>query len=161
MGDPDMKFASLAIALAISPMAAMVAKADDAPKLILQFDTVRGGGPTAQGPACVLNSQFKRKEAIVWRVRIIDPKTGASLDEKGVKGLHIELTNGEKVPMSFHAHPPRGDATDHFWSGGWIVPENQPTGSFSYTVVATDLSGAETKVKPFNVSNSQLTVVAN
>ena len=156
-----MKVASLLIALAVSTTAVSLARADEAPKLILQFDTVRGGGPTAQGPACVLNSQFKRKEAIVWRVRIIDPKTGASLDEKGVKSLHIELTSGEKVPMSFHAHPPRVEATDHFWSGGWIVPENQPTGSFSYTVVATDLSGAETKIKPFNVANSQLTVVAN
>jgi hypothetical protein len=156
-----MKLASLVLAVAFSPLALACVQAQEAPKLILQFDTVRGGGPTAQGPACVLNSQFKRKESVVWRVRITDPKTGKELDDKAVKELHIELSNGEKVPMSFHGHPPRVEPTDHFWSGGWIVPENHPTGSFTYTVVATDSSGAETKVKPFNVASSQLTVVGN
>jgi hypothetical protein len=155
-----MKLTGLAVAIALSPLAFAEASAQDAPKYSLQFDTVRGGGPTAQGPACVLNSQFKRKEAIVWRVRITETKTGKDVDEKALKSLHIELPNGEKVPMSYHGHPPK-DSTDHFWSGGWIVPENHPTGSFTYTVVATDASGGETKGKPFNVANSQLTVVGN
>jgi hypothetical protein len=155
-----MKTAVAAVALMLGSLSSETVLAQDAPKLVFQFDTVRGAGPTAQGPGCVLNSQFKRKEAVIWRVRIVDPKTGKDVDDKGVKSLHIELSNGEKVPMSFHGHPPK-DSTDHFWSGGWIVPEDHPTGSFGYTIVATGADGALTKMKPFNVAGSQLTVVGN
>lgn len=155
-----MKTTAAAVTLVLGSLSSGFAVAQEAPKFVFQFDTVRGAGPTAQGPGCVLNSQFKRKEAVVWRVRITDPKTGKDVDDKGLKSLQIELSNGEKVPMSFHGHPPQ-DSTDHFWSGGWIVPDNFPTGSFGYTIVATDTSGAQTKVKPFNVAASQLTVVGN
>ena len=62
--------------------------------------------------------------------------------------------------MSYHQHPPK-DPTDWFWSGGWIVPDNQPTGSLSYKVVVTDLDGKTVDWSPFKVAASQITVVEN
>ena len=143
-------------ALAAAPAFAQ----DAAPKLFFEGDIVRGGGPTAKGPACVLNSQFKRGETAIFRIRLIDPKTGKSLDDKGVKSMGIELSNGEKFPMSFHGHPPK-DSTDWFWVGGWPIPESQPTGSLTYKVVATTLDGSTVTWTPFKVAPSQLTILAN
>ena len=49
------------------------ALAQQAPKLFFEGDIVRGAGPSAKGAPCVLNSQFKRGEVVVFRVRLLDP----------------------------------------------------------------------------------------
>ena len=154
-----MNFRSL-IAAATLAIAATPALAQEAPRLFFEGDVVRGGGPTAKGPGCVLNSQFKRGEIAIFRVRLLDPKTGKSLDDKGVKNLVIELSNGEKLGMNYHQHPPK-DSTDWFWVGGWPIADNQPTGSLTYKVVATTLDGQTVVWRPFQVANSQVTVVGD
>ncbi len=150
-----MTFAVLMCSAAVAPI-----YAQEAPKFVFEGDVVRGNGPGAQGPGCVLNSRFKRGETMLFRIRVVDPKSGKSLDDKGVKSLEIQLSNGQKAPMSYHQHPPK-EPTDWFWSGGWIVPDNQPTGSLSYKVVVTDLDGKTQDWSPFKVANSQITVVEN
>jgi hypothetical protein len=134
--------------------------AQEGPKFVFEGDVVRGAGPGAQGPGCVLDNRFKHGETMLFRVRLVDPKTGKSLDNSAVKSMEIVLSNGEKAPMAYHQHPPK-DPTDWFWSGGWIVPDNQPTGSLSYKVVVTGLDGKTSDWSPFKVAPSQITVIEN
>jgi hypothetical protein len=52
----------------------------------------------ATGPICVLNSQFKRGENVVFRMRV-RTINGELLDEKGIKGITVELKQFEgKTP---------------------------------------------------------------
>ena len=154
-----MQLKSLALAgVLVSSLAP--AMAQEAPKLFFEGDVVRAGGPTAKGPSCVLNSRFKRGETAIFRIRVLDAKTGQSLDDKGVKNLMVELSNGEKLGMNYHQHPPK-DATDWFWVGGWPIAEDQPTGSITYKIIATTLAGETVVWQPFKVASSQVTVVGD
>ncbi len=149
----------IALSASLSPWLSP-AVSQEAPKLFFEGDVVRGAGPTAKGPGCVLNSHFKRGEIAIFRLRLLDPKTGASLDDKAVKGVIVELSNGEKFAMNYHQHPPK-EPTDWFWVGGWPITEAQPTGSLTYKIIATTLSGDSVTWQPFKVASSQVTVVAN
>jgi len=111
------------------------------------------------GPFCVLANQFKRKEAVAWRIRVLD-QTGAQADDKVLKSVVVELSDGQKIPARFGGHPPRGTLTDFFWSLHWVIPENYPTGSLSYKVVATDMAGNPQTWEPFKRQPTQLTIIA-
>jgi hypothetical protein len=111
------------------------------------------------GPFCVLANQFKRKEAVAWRIRVLD-QTGAQADDKVLKSVVVELSDGQKIPAKFGGHPPRGTPTDFFWSLHWVIPENYPTGSLGYKVVATDMAGNPQTWEPFKRQPTQLTIIA-
>lgn len=121
------------------------------PKMFFEGDMV-----LAQ--ACVLQNRFRHNEGVVWRVRVLDAKTGRQLDGKSLKSLVIELPDGRKIPMKYGGHP-HGGKDDNFWSISWTVPENYPTGTFAYQVVATDQKGVSVRWQPFTIKNSQFTVV--
>ena len=72
----------------------------------------------------------------------------------------VLVIRGQKLTAKFGPHPPRGTATDHFWSVSWIIPESYPTGSLTYKVVATDLQGQSQSWEPFKREPTQLTVIA-
>jgi hypothetical protein len=149
------KLAALAFVLAPLGLAQEAhAQAAGAPEFTFEGDMVRGH-------ACVLSSLYKRGEGVAWRVRVIDPETGQSVDDKGLKSLVVILSDGQKFPMRYGAHPKGGTPTDNFWATSWEIPATYPTGSFSYRVVATDLDGHETDWQPFKVAASQLTILAN
>ena len=156
----DFKTCLMALAIASSPALISASKAQEAPKLFFEGDIVRGAGPTAKGPGCVLNSQFKRGETVIFRLRVLDPKTGGNIDDNGVKSITLEMSNGEKFTMNFHGHPPK-EPGDWFWVAGWPIKDNQPSGSFSYKVTATTLAGDTVVWQPFKVKPSQLTIVEN
>ncbi len=139
---------------------ALTSAAAAADRLFFEGDMVRGrpkAGPT--GPTCVLTSQFKRQEKVVWRIRVFDPAKGKQMGKASIKSLVVELPDGSKHKMHYGTHP-RKKATDSFWSVAWQIPANYPTGSLSYKVVATDKSGKVHTWRPFNVGNSQFTVIA-
>ena len=138
-----------------------VADAQAARKFFFEGDLVRGLQPGAPGPFCVLTSQFKRLEKVVWRVRVLD-QTGQPLDDKGLKGLVVELPDGQKLAAKYGPHPPpaQGPATDFFWTAFWTIPTSYPSGTFAYKVVATDPDGNAQTWEPFKRAPSQLTVVA-
>lgn len=144
-------------ALAFTP----VAQAQNAsPRLFFEGDMVRGiphTGPT--GPGCVLNSQFKHKEEVVWRIRVLDGANGMNLGSKELKSVVVELPDGHKVPLRFSGHPNRGPKTDHFWAGSWMIPASYPTGTFAYKVVATEENGHEATWQPFKIHLSELTIL--
>ena len=131
-----------------------VAQAQQGGRLFFEGDIVRGAQPGAPGPFCVLNGQFKRLEKVVWRVRILDQE-GKALDDKGIKSLEVQLPDGQKVSGRYSFHPggqsPRENATDYFWTAAWIVPDEYPSGTFVYKVVATDMAGKTHTWEPFKV----------
>ena len=151
--------AAMVLSIAVAGFA-NEAKAQSTGKLFFEGDMVRGDQEGAPGPFCVLTNQFKRLEKVVWRVRVLD-NTGKALDDKGLKSLAIELTDGQKLAGRFGPHPgPRqGPATDHFWSARWIIPAGYPSGTFVYKVVATDLEGNTQTWEPFKRVTSQLQVI--
>ena len=104
------------------------AHAQQAQSIFIEGDMVRGNTQKGQtGPTCVLNNQFKHNENAVFRVRVRDI-TGKPLDDKEIKGVVIELSDGQKLTMRYGGHPPRG-SIDYFWSIGWVIPEGYPTGT--------------------------------
>jgi hypothetical protein len=149
----------IVLSLAVVCGFASAAQAQQA-KLFFEGDIVRGDQDGAPGPGCVLNSQFKHLEKVVWRLRILDA-SGKPLDDKGLKSLVVELPDGQKLPARFGVHPPPriGPAVDHFWTARWIIPTEYPSGSFYYKVTATNMDGSTQTWEPFKSLPSRLAVL--
>jgi hypothetical protein len=126
-------------------------------KLFFEGDIVRHALPDQAGPFCVLANQFKRKEAVAWRIRVLQP-SGAVADNMVLKSVVVRLGNGQTLPAHFggHGQPP----TDHFWSLHWEIPADFPTGSLGYKVIATMMDDSTVTWEPFNRATTQLMVVA-
>jgi hypothetical protein len=127
-----------------------VAAAQEAQKMFIEGDIVRGNTPSGNtGPVCVLANQFKRKENVIFRIRVRNT-AGQPLDDKGLKSLVVELSDGKRYPAAYRARPPVAvraalgltGPIDYFWSAAWLIPQDYPTGSLSYRVVATDMEGS-------------------
>jgi hypothetical protein len=130
------------------------------PQFFLEGDMVRGEPqPGVKAPVCVLTSQFKHGDQVVWRIRVLDPASGQGLDNKALKSVQVQLPDGQKFNARYGGHPPKGTPTDHFWSVSWKIPADYPTGSFSYTVNAVGQDGRSATWQPFKMAPSQLTVV--
>jgi hypothetical protein len=126
-------------------------------KMFFEGDMVVGAGPGVAGPTCVLNSQYRHGQIVVWRVRIQD-QTGKRLTDKDVRSAAVELPDGQKFALHYGPHP-KGKTDDYFWSASWKIPDSYPTGTFAYKVVATGTDGQTQDWSPFNVALSQLTIV--
>ena len=141
-----------ALTLSVASLAAFdAAGAQAAKKLFFEGDIVRGDQEGAPGPCCVLNSQFKRLEKVVWRLRILD-QAGKALDDKGLEEPRCRIARRPEARRRGLAHirrPSQGRATDHFWTARWIIPTEYPSGTFDYKVVATDLDGNSQTWEPF------------
>ena len=100
------------------------AQAQQAKKLFFEGDIVRHALADQAGPFCVLNNQYKRKEAVAWRIRVMQPN-GEVADDKVLKSVVVELGNGQRLPAHFGGHgmPP----TDFFWSLFWTIPADHGT----------------------------------
>jgi hypothetical protein len=127
-------------------------------RLFFEGDIIRGAQAGAPGPFCVLNSQFKRLEKVVFRLRLVD-QNGKALDAAGVKSLVVELPNGQKLTAAYGQHPARGEAADYFWTAAWQIPNEMPSGSLMFKAVATDTQGATHTWEPFKIKSSQFNVV--
>ena len=147
-----------ALALSVAAVGfAGSAQAQQARKLFFEGDIVRHALPSQAGPFCVLNNQFKRTEAVAFRIRVLQP-SGEVADDKVLKSVVVELGNGQKLPAHYgpHGNPP----TDYFWSLFWAIPGDYPTGSVGYKVVATMNDDSVVEWKPFNRPTTALMVVA-
>jgi hypothetical protein len=133
------------------------AQAQEARKLFFEGDIVRHALENQVGPFCVLANQFKRKEAVAWRIRVLEPD-GKIADNTVLKSVVVILGNGQKLPARYGGHgmPP----TDHFWSLHWEIPADFPTGSLGYKVVATMMDDSTVAWEPFNRATTQLSVIA-
>lgn len=146
--------------LSVLPLLAIglvpLAKADSGTPLFIAADMVRG--PGGSGAGCVLSSRFMRKEETAWRIRVQDA-TGKELDDKGLKSIVVELSDGQKFPARFGGHPPK-EPTAYLWSTAWVIPDDYPTGTFNYKVVATAPDGTTQTWEPINTKASLLTIIA-
>ena len=64
----------LALVVSVSCLAAIdAASAQDKKHYFFEADLVRHALEGQAGPFCVLANQFKRKEAVAWRIRVLEP----------------------------------------------------------------------------------------
>ena len=82
-----------------------IATAQEAKRLFFEADMVRHALEGQAGPFCVLANQFKRKEAVAWRIRVLD-QTGQQMDNITLKSVVVELSDGQKLNAKFGGHPP-------------------------------------------------------
>src|ERR1700724_4153950 len=66
-------------------------------KLFFEGDIVRHALADQAGPFCVLVNQYKRKEAVAFRIRVLQP-SGEVADNKVLKSVVVELGNGQRLP---------------------------------------------------------------
>lgn len=152
-------FSAIVLSVAVLGFAD-AAQGQQAKTLFFEGDLVRHGLEGQAGPFCVLTSQFKRKEAVAWRIRVLEA-TGAVADDKVLKSVVVELGNGQKIPAHYGPHPPKdAPPTDYFWSLHWEIPADFPTGSLGYKVIATMKDDTTQTWEPFTRAPSQLAVVA-
>ena len=126
-------------------------------RLFFEGDVVSHRIDGQAGPWCVLKSQYKRGEAIAWRVRVLQPD-GSIADDATLQSLVVELGSGDTVPLDYGPHggnPPQ----DFFWANSWTVPDSYPTGTLGYKVIATLQDGSTVEWEPFTRTPSQLTVI--
>jgi hypothetical protein len=158
-----------AVALSVAILGcASAAAAQEQQKLFIEGDIVRGNTPSGNtGPVCVLANQFKRKENVIFRIRVRNAM-GQPLDDKGLKSLVVELSDGKKIPADYRARPPVAvrarlgltGPIDYFWSSAWLIPADYPTGSLTYRVVATDVQGNTQSWEPMKDLRSLPVVLA-
>jgi hypothetical protein len=150
------KLSIVTVVLAIAGFANMSA-AQETQKLFIEGDIVRGNTPAGiTGPVCVLANQFKRRENVVFRIRVRSA-AGEPLDDKNIKAITVELADGQQFQAAYRSRPPAGvrsafgltEPTDYFWSAAWLIPPDYPTGSLSYRVVASDTHGNTQSWTPF------------
>lgn len=131
--------------------------------LIVFADTIQGGQNVPEDQqamrSCVLSSRFPRNSQIVWRARVIDPKTGAPMDDLMLDKVEVTLSDGQTLEMEYGAHPPAPNPPrDYYWTIDWLIPKDYPTGTFGYTIMATGKEGQTGEFKPFDVAPSLPTV---
>lgn len=137
------------------------AAAPAASNLFIATDMVQGSKniPPEQASlrSCVLSSRFARNSEVVWRARVFDPVKGDLMDDKAVSSLQLKLATGKTLDMHYAAHPasPPGEM---YWTTSWVVPKDQPTGSFKYSIVATAADGRTGEWQPFSVAASLPTI---
>jgi hypothetical protein len=143
-----------------------IAAAQQPGKLFIEGDMVRGDTREgATGPVCVLASQFKRMEKVVFRVRVRNA-AGELLDGTHIKSVVVELMNGQKFQARYGGHPPANllpslgltAPSDYYWAAAWQIPQNFPN-TLSYKVIAVDMQGNTQEWAPFNHPSSLLTVI--
>jgi hypothetical protein len=148
----------------VAPTVAATAKPQVATFLILQGDTVRSPeGLTDEEKtflSCVQQSRFPQGSRIVWRYRVIDPLTNKALDDKGLTSFEVTLPDNTKTAFKYGGHGGTKEApAEFFWTAGFSLPKDYPTGLFNYQLKATAATGAVGTFEQMKVPAAQLTVV--
>ena len=148
---------------AMAPLGALSQEVEKDVPLILVADTVFGieGIPEAEIPQkiCILSSRFNPGQRIVWRVRVYDPRTGQAMDETTLDVVELILPGEQILKAHYGPHPaPPQEATDFFWATSWVIPQEYPSGSLSYTIRAKAKDGRSGEFAQFNVAPSLLII---
>lgn len=102
---------------------------------------------------CVQNSRFEQGQRLVFRATVNDVKTGKLIEDAKVK---VILGNGDEFDMVLGEH---GAEKTLLYTVGWTIPEDFPTGTLGYKIVA-EYNGKVAEYEPFDVSLSKLTIIA-
>jgi len=150
---PHMILAAALAFAATSPLAGQTAGGD---RLILSGDLVYflGGG---QPRNCFMSNRYKRGEPVGFRMTAIDPATGGR-DRATQVVVHITY-GGKTIDVPMRDRQTEQQPERAFFVAKWIVPDDAPLGTVSYSVTAKDPRGRTGEWKPFEVAASQLTIV--
>lgn len=142
---------------AAKPTAAPAPAAQVTSKLFIQADIVQGTKNLPQdqmaAKTCVVSSRFPRNAEILWRMNILDPRTGETMDDKAISSVQVKLADGKVVDGKYGKH---GDVS--FWTAVWQIPKDFPTGTLNYTIVATSKDGRTGEYQPLKVAPSLLQI---
>ena len=128
-----------------------------APKLFIAADMVQGSKNIPDNlkasRSCVLTNRFQKNAEMVWRIRVGDPASGDLLGKDILTKVEVRLANGVVLDAQYGPHPkdPPGES---FWTTSWVVPKDAPSGTLSYTIIATDSKGRTGEWKPFSTPTS-------
>jgi hypothetical protein len=125
-------------------------------RLIVYGDTVLFLAPGVP-LSCTHKSQFKRGDAIGFRMTAINPATGKR-DRATQMVVHL-IYAGQTIDVPMRDRQNAQAPEREFWVGKWIVPADAMTGIVRYSVTAKDPQGRAGEYKPFEVEPSQLTIV--
>jgi hypothetical protein len=125
-------------------------------RLTVYGDTVLFLGPGVP-LSCTHKSQFKRGDAIGFRMTAINPATGKR-DRATQLVVHL-IYSGQTIDVPMRDRQNAQAPEREFWVGKWIVPSDAKTGIVRYSVTAKDPQGRTGEYKPFEVEPSQLTIV--
>ncbi|WP_040286278.1 hypothetical protein [Sporosarcina koreensis] len=115
------------------------------------------GDVVSENDGCVLQSQFKPGDNIVFRMDAVDPVTDEQISEDAK--LTVHLSTGEDLEMHHAAHPSGDtDPVPEFWTVAYQVTDDTPTGVLNYSVTA-EMDGKKGEFKPFDVAPSLLTII--
>jgi hypothetical protein len=103
---------------------------------------------------CHVLNIFPQGAGVLFRIKVFTGATGNTMTTKSLKSVFVTVA-GKKFPAAYGTHK-----TDKFWSVVWTIPKTQPLGVVPYTITAMADSGAVGHYVPFNVTASDLTVVA-
>jgi hypothetical protein len=126
-------------------------------RLTVYGDTVFFIGPGIPA-SCSHSSQFKHGDNIGFRMTAINPETGKR-DRATQLVVHITY-GGKTIDLPMHDRQNDRQPEREFWILKWPVPDDAPTGIVRYTVTAKDPQGRTGEYKPFDVNESQITIVA-
>ena len=109
---------------------------------------------------CVQNSKWSKNERIVWRIKVLDPKTGVYLDDTNVGQVEVKLSDGQVFQTKYGGHGGTKEAPlDKFWAVGWTIPENYPSGTMNFAVNVVAKDGRQGQLLDFKVPAAFLTVL--
>ena len=87
---------------------------------------------------------------------MFDPLTGEPMDDTALGSVQVVLPD-QVLDMRYGPHP-RDTPADFFWTFGWDIPEDYPTGELPYMVTATSNDGRSGTYEQFNVSPARLVI---
>jgi hypothetical protein len=155
---------SATAAPSVAATTAATAKPQVATFLILQGDTVRSPEALTDEEktylSCVQQSRFPQGSRVVWRYRVLDPLTNKALDDKALTSFEVTLPDNTKTAFKYGGHGGTKEAPlEFFWTAGFSIPKDYPTGLFNYQLKATAATGAIGTFEQMKVPAAQLTIV--
>lgn len=103
------------------------------------LQTLFGHGSTVK-PAkyCAQSSVFQRGNQVVFRMYIINTKTGKVVNGKEMSRVVVQIPGVPDQVMGFKPQGGNPDATAPWlWSVAWLVPKDYPVGTFNFKIKAT------------------------
>lgn len=134
-----------------SPTRPAVGNATSSPLIVTHSIVVSGGTHTPNEGPCSLQSRFYHGQKVIFRIKVVNPQTGAEMNGSQLSGVSVKLPNGKSVKAQYRHH---GNGT--FWIAPWTIPSSYPSGTVNYQIA---VNGSNAKAVRYNVHDSQLTVL--
>jgi hypothetical protein len=137
------------VSLCASALPAAAQSSPGAAPLRLNADVVTSArqGKGVQGAICVTQTVFAPGDTIIFRA-VVSDENGVQLTEDQLKqrGVKVVVTTGEgaKIPLVYEQHPPPNIPVpkhDLYFAAAYPIAHEHPTGTLTWTAVATDSAG--------------------